>query len=59
MPEKVRGSCDIKYQFRSLIPESCRVPNDAEIGQVSGKESHNDEVSLALRYYKGHLNEAG
>ncbi|MCI9441119.1 MAG: hypothetical protein HFH15_07785 [Ruminococcus sp.] len=42
-----------------FIPEPCRILDDSEIGQGSGKKPDNDGVVQVLHHHKDRLNEAG
>ena len=42
-----------------FIPEPCRVADNSEIGQGSGKKPDNDEVLQVLHHHKDQLSETG
>ena len=48
-----------KSPVELYIPEPCRVPNDFEIGQGSGKQPDSDGVPQVLHQRNDQLNETG
>ncbi|ANU45987.1 hypothetical protein ADH76_16015 [Enterocloster clostridioformis] len=42
-----------------FIPEPCRVPEDSEVGQDSGKKPGNDGVRKVLHHHNDQKNETG
>lgn len=50
-PEKEGSDCSIRQSTALFIPEPCRVADDSEIGQGSGKKPDNDGVQQALHQH--------